>query len=561
MNDAYFEHTFIARYLGLLLAEGEDLTVRDGTVMVRTVDGLQPVRGLWRRLDAQTCDPLELDHDSRLGTAGLVEAVRLGKVAMTNALGTGVLETRALMAFMPQLCQRLTGAPLQLPNIATWWCGQPAEQAHVLANRDRMMIGSAYSTRLPFDGGDGTTLGGDLRPEAGTGLETLLQARGRDQVGQEAVTLSTTPVWQDGGLVPRPMVLRVFLARTGKGWTIMPGGYARIGSAGDPLAIAMQRGGSVADVWVVSDTPVPRATMLRSSDDLAEVTTDAALPSRAGDNLFWMGRYVERAEGHMRLFRAYHARLAEGVDADAPLLAAVRQTLGAEPDIGEPTVAQLAQSFAAPLKAALACADRLRDRFSADGMMALQDIADATQRFTGDALATEEIPRRVSILLNKITDFAGLVHENMYRSVGWRFLSLGLSLERAATMAGTLAALGHDDAPDGAFDLLLEAGDSSMTHRLRYSVGATPETVTDLLALDTANPRAIQYHLIRAREHIDHLPRAKTHGRPAPVARLALACEARLAVATAGSLTPETLTALRNDIWKLSEMVSATYFR
>jgi uncharacterized circularly permuted ATP-grasp superfamily protein len=139
-NASYFEHTYIARYLGALLLEGEDIMVRDGAVMVRTIEGPQPLGTLWRRVDADYMDPLELQEDSQLGTPGLVNAVRLGNVNLINALGSGVLEMRALMAFLPKISKVLTGQALRLPNIATWWCGQPKERAYVKENASRMIL-------------------------------------------------------------------------------------------------------------------------------------------------------------------------------------------------------------------------------------------------------------------------------------------------------------------------------------------------------------------------------------------------------------------------------------
>lgn len=557
MNDAYFEHTYIARYLGFLLAEGEDLTVRHGQVLVRTVDGLKPISALWRRLDAGTCDPIELDPRSALGTPGLVDAVRQGGVHMVNALGTAILETRAFLSFLPRICQALRREPLKLPNIATWWCGGWREREHVLAHADRMMIGSAYSTRLPFDAADDTVLGSHYQTEGEDGLARHLALHGRDLVGQEAVTLSTTPVWHSGGLVPRPMVLRVFLARTQSGWQVMPGGYARIGTGPDTMAITMQQGGTVADVWVVSDTPVSRTSLVTSAAPGTRRQEAGALPARAADNLFWLGRYVERAEGNMRLFRAYHARLAEGLTAEEPLPTTLRQLIS--PGTRSRASSVLAQSFELPLYAALTCGSRVRDRFSVDGMMALRDLVQTARKFSAQTVVSDETPQRVSVLLRRITGFSGLVHENMYRSIGWRFLSLGMSLERAATMALILAELADEDAPDGALDLLLEVGDSIMSHRARYSGTASPASVVDLLALDDDNPRAILYHLTRTRDHVDELPGSSEYGRLGPVPRLALQLHTRLAVESPASLTPAKLLGLRRGVWRLSDLVASTY--
>ncbi len=200
LNETYFEHAYIARYLGLMLLEGEDLVVEDGQVMVRTVAGLKPVSVLWRRMDASFADPLELRYDSHIGTPGMVEALRAGSISMINALGTGILETRALAAFMPRLSKYLLGTGLELPEIATWWCGQAAERDFVLDNFDSLMIGPAFSTVLPFDDLRGTSLGAAMTAAQKSQLKDRLAAHGIDYVGQEPVRLSTAPVYVDGRL-------------------------------------------------------------------------------------------------------------------------------------------------------------------------------------------------------------------------------------------------------------------------------------------------------------------------------------------------------------------------
>lgn len=557
MNDTYFEHTYIARYLGLLLAEGGDLTVKGGEVMIRTVEGLRPVSVLWRRQDAVSCDPLELDAASRLGTPGLVEAVRQGRISVVNALGTGVLETRAFLAFLPKISEALTGERLKMPNIATWWCGQATERDHVLANRSSMMIGSAFATRLPFDSDNSTSIGTSMGGD-GPGLIRLMVEEGEGLVGQEAVHLSTTPVWDGDGLVPRPMTLRVFAARTPDGWHIMPGGYARIGSTEtETTALAMQRGGSVADVWVVSDTSVPRPTLLRKEAGIKAVKSPH-LPSRAADNLFWLGRYVERAEGQMRLFRAYYGRRAEGVGDTQPLLKTLASALDLQPEKGANA---MAARFEDPLFAAGECASNARDRFSVDGLMALQALARQTEKSAIRRVPMEELTSEVSILLRMITGFSGLVHENMYRSTGWRFLSLGMSLERASDMAMLLGKLVDPEMPAGMLDLVLELGDSTLTHRARYDLEPTVVSVIDLMAFDDANPRSILYHLARAREHIAHLPVPDDAGRMSEVSRVALKLQSQLAVETPETLTGKALLKLRDDIWRLCDLVTASYLR
>jgi uncharacterized circularly permuted ATP-grasp superfamily protein/uncharacterized alpha-E superfamily protein len=558
LTDTYYEHAWIARYLGFMLLEGEDLTVEHGRVMVRTVAGLRPISVLWRRLDSAFADPLELDAGSRLGTPGLVGAVRDGTVTLVNALGSGVLETRALLAFMPRIARALLGEDLILPNIATWWCGQPAERAHVRDNKDRMMIGSALSTRLPFEIDETTVLGRQFRDKARRSFDAWLETDGADLVGQEAVTLSTTPAYVDGVLVPRPMSLRVFLARTPKGWQVMQGGFARIGSTPDATAIAMQRGGFAADVWVVSPRPVDTITMLPGLATPYARVRPGVLPSRAGDNLFWLGRYVERAEGAMRLTRAYHVRLAETADPGAPLLAHLAEyldSLGIDPAEGVPA------ALIATLDSATISAGKVRDRFSLDGWMALNDLARTARQLSERVTPGDDAARAMGVLLRKITGFSGLVHDNMYRFTGWRFLSIGRSLERAIAMSGALAWLADPEAPDGALDLAIEVGDSVLSHRRRYSVTTTRATVVDLLALDTMNPRAILYHLTEIRDHVAFLPDAVVNGQMSHLSRALLQAHTALAVETPETVDGLTLRALILELEALSTLLSDIYLR
>ena len=558
LNDTYYEHAYIARYLGMMLLEGEDLVVERGQVMVRTIAGLRPVNVLWRRLDASCVDPLELDDASTLGTAGLVEAVRRGNVAIINALGAGVLEMRALLAFLPRIAEVLLGDKIAIPNIATWWCGDPEARDHVLAHAGRMTIGAALSTRPSLETkGDGLAAGW-FRSPVDAPVAERLATDGALLVGQEAVTLSTTPAYADGRLTPRPTTLRVFLARTRDGWRAMPGGYARIGRSDDPSALAMQRGGAVADVWVVSDRPVAPDSLLSARTASYERPDPGVLPSRAADNLFWLGRYVERAEGIMRLLRAWHIRLAEATLADTPVLSALGAYLagfGLDPE--EPMPAALH----ATLRSAIGSAGRVRDRFSVDGWMALNDLAKTARRMATTVVAGEDEARAMGVLLRKITGFSGLVHENMYRSDGWRFLTIGRSLERAGSMASVLMRFADAGAPEGALDLAIEVGDSVMSHRRRYSISTTRETVLDLLALDAANPRSVLYNLAALREQVGLLPEGNGRGARSPLARAVLQLHASFAVKTPEELSTEDLRACRNDLARLSDLLSEAYLR
>ena len=553
-NDTYFEHTYIARYLGLVLLEGEDLVIRDGAVNVRTVSGPQPVGVLWRRLDAAYADPLELDETSKIGTPGLVDAIRNSNVNVVNALGSGILETRALLAFLPKIAKVLLNEPLKMPNLATWWCGQRAERDLVKKHAQSMFIGEALSRALPFDIGRSSALAGTLRSPQEQRLEDWIDANAANLVGQEAVTLSTTPTWVEGRLMPRPMSVRVFAARTPRGWIFLPGGYARIGLSGDATALSMQQGGSVADVWIMRDAPVPEETMFEPGNFRREDT--GTLPSRAADNLFWLGRYIERTEGAIRLLRAYHLRLAETGDAMEPRLKRIASLIGGlAVDVSVPTRTALEPS----LTAAQVCAGKVRDRFSVDGWAALADLTSSLQALSPELRPGDDTARSLTVLLRKITGFNGLVHENMHRSSGWRFLTFGRAIERADGSAAVLGAFTDEDIAAGIPDLALEYADSRITHERRYRIDPTRETVTDLIALDASNPRAILFQVTAMREIAESLPFAKVQGRVSAVLRVLLPFETELQVADPADITTERLAGIRATLSEVSGQLAAAY--
>src|SRR5258708_1339035 len=262
MNDSYFEHAYLARYLGLLLVEGEDLTARDDGVFIRTVSGLKRAEVLLRGLDADFCDPLELNARSRLGVAGLVQTVRDGKVVIANSLGAGLVEARSMLAFLPALAPALLGAELAIPNIATWWLGRASARDEMVGKLDKMVIASALTNNLPGHSIGAAALGATLDADQRAHIAQAITDRGIDFVLQEAVTLSTMPVWPDGGFEPRPFILRLFLARVGDGWALMPGGFVRIADDPDARAVSLQRGGRTADARGLSKGPVAETTLL-----------------------------------------------------------------------------------------------------------------------------------------------------------------------------------------------------------------------------------------------------------------------------------------------------------
>ncbi|HVK59284.1 MAG TPA: circularly permuted type 2 ATP-grasp protein, partial [Candidatus Kapabacteria bacterium] len=314
LNETYFEHAYLARYLGFTLVEGGDLTVREQCVYLKTLEGLQKVDVILRRVDDTFCDPLELRGDSFLGIAGLVQAARAKKVTIANALGCTLMESPAFLPFLPGLCRILLGEELLIPSVATWWCGQAGEQRYVLDNLDKMVVKPAFGavSQLPF-------IGRELTKPALEKLAGEISRRPFAYVGQEQVAFSTAPTWVGGKLEPRGVAVRLYAAATSDGYSIMPGGLSRISSNAGAPVLTMQSGGGSKDLWVLSDEPVAPVTLLTATGQPAthgRISTE--LPSRVADSLFWLGRYSERLESMLRLLRCVLGRISDESSAEAP---------------------------------------------------------------------------------------------------------------------------------------------------------------------------------------------------------------------------------------------------
>lgn len=556
-SETYFEQSYIARYLGLLLVEGEDLVVNKGRVCVRTVSGLQPVDVLWRRLDTLFCDPLELEESSQLGTPGLVNAVRERNVSVVNALGAGILESRALLAFLPRIARHLLGKPLSIPNIATWWCGQEAEKAEVLSRLDELVVAPALSTRQMFDPEEASMTGPALRAHGLVRARDLIEREGRTLVGQEAISFSTSPAWSNGTLVPRPMSLRVFMVRTETGWSVMPGGFARIGAEAGTNMLSMQTGSAVADVWIVSDSPVVKVTNIGEGRARQPRARQGALPSKAAENLYWLARYVERAEGHARLVRAQHVRLSEAERAGSPLLTHLSSyltLLGLGPSNGVPPA--LAEAIGAASRAA----GSVRDRLSQDGWAAIMQLETTLKTAAArDVRAGDDAAGVMGTLLRQSSAFTGLLQDNMYRFTEWRFLSLGRSIERLMALSSALSNFLQIGAPQGSLDLALEFADSTISHRRRYGFQASRESVLELLALDALNPRSLVFHLTELETHTAPLAELVDTPLVRDLRREVCRFAAAFPETTPDEMGPESFLQFRKEIGDLSDMLTAAF--
>jgi uncharacterized circularly permuted ATP-grasp superfamily protein/uncharacterized alpha-E superfamily protein len=535
-NATYFEQAYLAQYLGYTLVNGADLTVRADRVYLKTLGGLQPVDVILRRVNDDFCDPLELQPDSLLGVPGLCEVARSGNVAIANPLGSGLLQTHTMLPYLERLCQALLGEALRLRSVRTWWCGDPEALREAEANFDDVVVKAAFA-----QGFVEPTFTAQLDARERAALLATIREKPRAYVIQDHVRSSTTPALSDGQLIPRALVMRCFTVAGRGGPIAMPGGLSRAASAEAGTELSMQLGAGSKDTWVLTRGSVTHFSLLPPGNRAAPLSRGGGdLPSRAGDNLYWLGRYAERAEAVARLARVVCARLSDftsqgelerssefipllralsaqtslvytaplATDYDVNLATAERQLLSAVfDDEGTGTLKVV-------LRATLHTGRLVRDRISIDTWRVLAALDDelqaAEQHLAHDPLG------RVQDVLNRLVlrlaAFSGLVMDSMTRGQAWRFLEMGRRLERAMALVTLLRATltARCDREGPLLEAVLDVADSGMTYRRRYLTTLQVAPVVDLLLTDETNPRSILYQMDEFTRHVEALPGAGT---------------------------------------------------
>ena len=569
LSPSYAEQAHLARYLGLLLVEGADLAALDQRLYVRTIAGLKRVDGVWGRIDPRLLDPLAFDSGSRIGVPGLVDAWAAGELVLANAPGAGVLEARAVAAFLPALAEALTGAALQLPNVATWWCGGDAARTDVEGAFDRLVLAPAFDV-APAGLPDGQPIRGEAL--TGAAREALLEDLGRrpqDYVGQETVRLSTAPVVSGNALVPRPFTLRVFAARGGDGgWTVMPGGFARIGDGADARLLSIGEGIWSADVCVHGADRSASPAPLQPAEPVHVRRNPGTLPSRVADNVYWLGRYLERGEA---LLGAVRVLLGHSIDAGGGAALA--------PDTVRRLVGLIAATGAAPRPATLARADLAafaRIALESDAGQSVKAInaaaraigAGSRERLSADMVGLLDAPypttpgqlARAGALERRYAALAGLAAENMVRTDDWRFLDLGRRIERGIALARATRLFGLDGASRDDLSTLLDLADSQISYRQRYPTGVARVPVVDLVTLDGGNPRALAFQLSAIAERLRELPVLNDDGMAEPQQALGIELAAVAASARAATVDADWLGAIERRLAALSEAIALRYF-
>ncbi len=536
----YFEDAYLARYLGHTLVESGDLAVRDSHVLLKTLGGLLPVDVIFRRLSDEYSDPLELRSDAAMGVPGLLESVRAGNVAVANALGSSLVESSVFMAYLPALCRALLHENLYLPSVGTWWCGTESGREQWRADADQLALRPAFrTTRVPISGS---------HPSSPDRTAVAMAAHPAQFVAQQRVVRSSVPVSTDSGFDSARLALRVYLVASGNSYTALPGGLVRVSRDGAQLDRSVLGGEGSKDAWVLAEGPVRDVTLLAPPGQSIELRRSGTeLPSRVADNLFWLGRQIERADGSARLLRTVLSRLTSEHDITGlpelnPLLRClaalgqlepgfvieeIRQQLPAIERALPAAVFDASQpaSLASNIDAVYRLGSLVRDRISVDSWRIIHRVHEEFQLLSSRAsVSLSDILMLANRMVIDLAAFGGLVDESMTRTQGWRFLDIGRRLERALhtiTLAQNM--LIDVDPSDGpVLEALLEVADSVMTYRSRYLATLQPAPVLDLILTDESNPRSVAFQLVTLVDHVENLPRDRVQPLRSPEQRIVL---------------------------------------
>ncbi len=539
-NETYFEHAYLARYLGLTLVQAEDLTVRHEKLYLKTLQGLQRVHGLLKRVDDTWLDPLELRADSALGVPGLLQAVRSGQVLLANTPGSSYLESNALPGFMPALAHDILGEELVLPAIPSWWCGEAAALPEALQQLADGVVKPTY----PSEGvrrGFEPRLGRQMAPRECDEWAGRILREPEAHTVQSWLPLSHLPVWDDAAppeaaLQSRPVILRVFAVTDAQGqWQVLPGGLARLGTR-EGIA-SMQRGGSSADVWVQAPSREAVNPVSLLGKTVTATPRQRLVTSRAAENLFWMGRYSERTENTLRLARlsldvlgsedqssqrllGWLSRMAQRhglVQAEVPTAQQSLRVFERALVSGLWDTAQTT-SVGYNLRALRRAANAVHERLSPEHAQMLQETESqffdlwhrSEQTQPGRVPPTPAARRSLQQTSQRLAALTGFQTDRMSRDDGWRLLSMGRHIERLDFLAGALALAieGRLLKEQAGFDAVLHLFDSTISFHAQYQQSRTPQALVELLVTHPDNPRALAWvaQTLRARlRRIEHL--------------------------------------------------------
>jgi uncharacterized circularly permuted ATP-grasp superfamily protein/uncharacterized alpha-E superfamily protein len=504
----YFEHALLSRYLGYPLVEGQDLTVRNGKVFLKKLAGLEPVEAIFRQVGDLESDPFALRRATSAGVAGLIQVCREQNIDLVNPLGSGFIETPVLQQFLPDLCRDLLGEELLLESRQAWWGGNPQGLEYILCNINKLNITSAMNGRELVDWSP------DLRAAIGASPAKYLAFA--------TVVPAAIPAWNSKGVATNSAIIRIFACATENGFSVMPGGLAITAADTTTLLTDCPEKQHSKDIWVLSDEPVELFSMMAGLTAIPEFKRTSDLPNRVADNLLWLGRYLERAEGLLRLLRAVYKRLSgEEKPEEVPELQFLLNILHTKNII--PTLSAVGGSFSTEVRQHLQNALYRKDR--SESILSILRRVQQTARNVRDRLSIDSI-RVINRLENfreaadvepldlldqtlfTLSSFSGLAMESMTRGLGWNFMDMGRRIERALNQAMLIRAglpLVCRDSHN-TLQALLEVSDSLMTYRGRYRSSFQLAPVLDLLLADEGNPKSLAFQFNQLAAHVEQLP-------------------------------------------------------
>jgi uncharacterized circularly permuted ATP-grasp superfamily protein/uncharacterized alpha-E superfamily protein len=592
-NETYFEHAYLASYLGFTLVQGEDMLVRDGFVWIKTVEGLEKVDIILRRVDDSYCDPLELREDSQLGIPGLLEVIRKGNVAVVNPLGSSILENTGMMAFLHRVFQYFLKEDPIFPMVATWWCGQKKEMDYVISHLDELVV-----KKIDRLTGSETLIGHQLSKAQKENIIARIKHEPYLYVGQEAVNLSTSPVFTQEKLEPRYTVMRTFLVAGEKDYEIMPGGLTRCSPEKGSLIVSNQEGGIAKDTWIETPRKKNEPAHLHHS----EIKRKDVLPSRAAENLFWVGRYTQRVVRTSRFIRIVIRTLSQTnysssekePEALKELLRTITYLTGTQPGFLEEREnvtsddrlkeihkvicdADLPGSILHNVNNLLKATYAVRDKWTVDNWRIIDDIENVKRRLAH--LEPENI-RHVFSLLDQLNldllAFLEMNRQSMYRGEGWVMYRIGQLIEELGlelTQYRSLLTIPYEESSEiHVLEALLVSNFNLSNYRAVYRTYFDFAPALDLLFFNRQNPISVLSQLEQLLKYVEQLPSEKNGINNDAAVSIAFECYSKLRLLTVDSLEKidkDTGVRLEMDkvcaqitekIGELSVRLSATYF-
>ena len=588
-NETYFEHSYLSSYLGFILAQGDDLMVKDNFVFLKTIRGLEKVDVILRRVDDIFCDPLELLENSQLGVPGLLQAVRSGNVSIANPLGSSILENPGFMPFLQGMSKYFLGEELIMPSIASWWCGQEKELSYVLANLETLVIKRIYRDSKGHTSKDGTALSKAELSE----LRAAIKAHPQLYVGQEKIAISSTPSLINGKIETRKGIFRSFAVANEEGYTIMTGGLTRTSADAGNFLVSNQLGGISKDTWIISPESGNDFTTRKEivpSSAVSPVANNGIVTSHIAENLFWVGRYAERVLGNARFQRTVMQFITEGdrrmADNDGIteqiLLQALTECSYTFPGFTgkngnvkqQQPVKELREILFDPARAGSLhhnfqmfknAVYAVRDHWSTDTWRVLREMEES---FNAADAATSNSNRMLKVLDSIITSimaFIGLNRESISRDQGWTLLDAGRKTEQslllANMLANTLVVKQDEQVQYNLMEAVLKSHECLVTYRYKYRAHLQLSLVLDLMLLDVNNPRSLIYQLDRLKAYLSQLPKITPENILAEHERLILEAHTFLRLSSKDNLSfPDSNTGIYTALGKFLEKMQSLLF-